>query len=74
MTTRQCFGDFLNTGGPSTPRGRGNGRGGGVGGGGGRGRGRGGGGKADYSNVPLDYDRLNKQGYTRMDGRLFALF
>lgn len=84
---RQTFGDFLNQGEPSTPRGRGRGRGGGGRGARGSpfgGRGRGGGGarggrgggssfSADYSNVGLDYDKVNTRaagGYIRSDREL----
>ncbi|WRT64174.1 uncharacterized protein IL334_001103 [Kwoniella shivajii] len=73
MVQRQPFGDFLNSGSPSTPRGRGRG---GSRGGGGRGGGRGGytpgSGKksfnADYSNMGFDYEKVNGQRYTKMDG------
>jgi hypothetical protein len=74
----QSFNDFLNTPGPSTPRGRGRG----GGGRGGRGSGRGGRGasssggsnlkKSDYSNVPFDYASINSQRYNKMDGMLFG--
>ena len=69
---RQSFNDFLNSPGPSTPRGRGRGRGGGRGGGGRGGPTGGGGGRSsfttDYSNVPLDYAQLSGRKYTKMDG------
>lgn len=72
--TQQSFNSFLNSPGPSTPRGRGRG------GGRGRGSARGGGGrggssssgsnlkKLDYSNVPFDYASINSQRYNKMDG------
>nr|XP_018267262.1 uncharacterized protein I303_01247 [Kwoniella dejecticola CBS 10117]OBR89420.1 hypothetical protein I303_01247 [Kwoniella dejecticola CBS 10117] len=72
MVQRQSFGDFLNSGSPSTPRGRG--RGGFRGVGGGRG-GRGGTPQsakksynADYTNMGFDYDKINSQRYTKMEG------
>ncbi|WVR05912.1 hypothetical protein IAU60_002938 [Kwoniella sp. DSM 27419] len=83
---RQSFHDFINSGDPSTPRGRGRGgfRGGSAGRGGGRGGSSGGGTfgsggrtlggvpknsyKADYSNVPFDYEKINNQKYTKMEG------
>ncbi|WVF70475.1 hypothetical protein IAT40_005265 [Kwoniella sp. CBS 6097] len=78
MVARQSFNDFLNSGGPSTPRGRGRGRGGGGGfrgGGGGRGGYTPGGGgqsknsfNADYTNMAFDYERINSQKYTKMEG------
>ncbi|KAK8865942.1 hypothetical protein IAR55_001091 [Kwoniella newhampshirensis] len=83
MPPRQGFGDFLNSGGPSTLRGRGRGRGGGGGEGGGRGRGGGGGRgggsfgggggakksyNADYTNMGFNYEAVNSQRYTKMDG------
>ncbi|WWC99711.1 hypothetical protein V866_006616 [Kwoniella sp. B9012] len=73
MVQRQSFNDFLNSGSPSTPRGRGRG---GFRGGGGRG-GRGGGFtpgsskksfNADYSNMGFDYEKINSQKYTKMEG------
>nr|XP_019049269.1 hypothetical protein I302_03051 [Kwoniella bestiolae CBS 10118]OCF28199.1 hypothetical protein I302_03051 [Kwoniella bestiolae CBS 10118] len=73
MVQRQSFGDFLNSGSPSTPRGRGRG---GFRGGGGRG-GRGGGFtpgsnkksfNADYTNMGFDYEKINSQRYTKMGG------
>ncbi|WWD17876.1 hypothetical protein CI109_102320 [Kwoniella shandongensis] len=80
MPPRQAFGDFLNSGGPSTPRGRGRGRGGGGGDRGGRGGGFGGGGgakksyNADYTNMGFNYEAINSQKYTKMDGFNVAPF
>lgn len=79
---RTPFDEFLNSAGPSTPRGRGRGRGGARGGGGrgGRGGGRGGsfGGvsgqsklSSDYSNVSFDYSKLNTRSYTRLEGEFY---
>jgi len=80
MPKQQPFNDFLNSPGPSTPRGRGRGRGGGGGGSGrggggyrgGRGGGGAGGGRSsfatDYSNVPLDYANMNNRGYKKSEG------
>ncbi|WWC66293.1 uncharacterized protein I206_100194 [Kwoniella pini CBS 10737] len=68
MVQRQPFGDFLNSGSPSTPRGRGRG---GFRGGGGRGGTPQSGKKsfnADYSNMGFDYDKINSQKYTKMEG------
>ncbi|WWC86279.1 uncharacterized protein L201_001152 [Kwoniella dendrophila CBS 6074] len=75
---RQSFGDFLNSGSPSIPRGRGRGGFGRGGGGGGGGRGGRGGFtpgssskksfNADYTNMGFNYEAINNQKYTKMEG------
>ncbi len=69
---RQPFDQFLQPAGsgPSTPRGRG-GRGGFRGGRGGTpGSGNH---KSDYSNVPFDYEGINRQGYVKLEGKWHSL-